>query len=87
MLFPKQPVKTILLEPKRSAYVLVGYNSECRKAEVLSFHLSDQQGPLNITVAGMVGPHLEDGRQSCGAVNVTPFLEKPPVEGSLPPEN
>lgn len=86
-LFPRQPVKRILLEPNRSAYVLVGYRTECRKAEVLSFHLSNQQGALSITVAGMVGPHVVDGLQSCGAVNITPFLEKPPVEGSLPPEN
>jgi len=55
------------------------YRTECRKAEVLSFHLSNQQRALNITVAGMVGQSLVDGLQSCGSVNITPFLEKPPV--------
>jgi Protein of unknown function (DUF4232) len=86
-LFPRQPARTILLDPKRSAYLLVGYRTECRKAEALSFHLSNQQGSLKITVVGMVGPRLVEGLRSCGGVNITPFLAKPPVEGSLPPEN
>jgi hypothetical protein len=86
-LFPRQPVKTIFLEPNRSAYVLVGYRTECRKAEVLTFGLSNRQGSVNISVVGMVDPYLVDGLQSCGALNVTPFLEKPPVHGSLPPES
>jgi hypothetical protein len=86
-LFHVQPVKRILLEPNKSAYVLVGYFSECRTAEVLSFHISDQKGALNITLAGMVAPQLADGSQICGTVNITPYLEKPPVGGDLPPEN
>ena len=76
-LFPRQPVRAILLERNRSAYILVGYRTECRKADVLTFHLSTLQGSLNIAIVGMVAPHLEAGLQSCGAVNITPFLEKP----------
>jgi hypothetical protein len=86
-LFPKQPLKTIFLETNKSAYVLVGYRTECMKADLPTFHLSTRQGSLNIAVAGWSPPIWKDGLQSCLAVNITPFLEKPPVEGSLPPEN
>ncbi|MGA3332830.1 MAG: DUF4232 domain-containing protein [Terracidiphilus sp.] len=86
-LFHVQSVKRILLEPNKSAYVVVGYLSECRNAETLSVHISDQKGALNITLAGMAAPSMADGVQICGTVNITPYLEKPPVGGDLPPEN
>jgi len=79
-LFPSQPVKEILLESKKSAYLLVGYNinhgaGPCRNPIAFSLHLSGQREPLRGGLAGML--------RSCGGVVITPFLEKPPREGYM----
>jgi len=74
-LFGPQPVAKITLTPNGSAYVVLGYLTECRSAATLRFQLSDQHAGLRIAIAG-VG--------SCGELNVTPFLAKPPVDGFLP---
>jgi hypothetical protein len=85
-LFPIQPVKEILLEPKGSAYVLVAYdinNGEhgeipCRTAFALSLRLPGQRKPLSGIVIGD-----RYGMPSCGPIDISPFLGKPPVGGSM----
>jgi hypothetical protein len=91
-LFSSQPVKDVVLEPWRSAYVVLGYNindgaGTCTEADpkfgpttsystmALDLRLPNQSEPLRI-----VFPLW----RSCGAIGVTPFLEKPPVDGLLP---
>jgi hypothetical protein len=84
-LFGKQPIAEISLEPKRSAYVVLGYNindrngqlqcSEPHAALTLKLYLSNQREPLSTRI---VVPRI------CGGVDITPFLAKPPEHGSLP---
>lgn len=79
-LFRRQPVEEIPLGPGGLAYVVVGYdingpNGKCRKPITLRLHLGWQRKSLAIRAAML---------RSCGAVDITPFLGKPPVEGFLP---
>jgi Protein of unknown function (DUF4232) len=81
-LFSSQPVKDVVLEPMKSAYLVLGFNIDegagtCTEAAAmaLDFRLLDQNEPLRI-----VFPEW----RTCGAINVTPFLGKPPVDGALP---
>jgi hypothetical protein len=91
-LFSSQPVKDVVLEPWRSAYVVLGYNindgaGTCTEADpkfgpatsystiALDLRLPNQNEPLRIVLPLW---------RSCGAIDVTPFLEKPPVDGFLP---
>ena len=86
-LFRSQPVKKIVLEPNKSAYVVLGYNVNegghgeisCRYAVTLILHLPDQRVPLKVGVS-----QGRNQMRSCGPVVVTPFLEKPPSDGLLP---
>lgn len=81
-LFPAQPAKEITLQPKGSAYVVVGYdvnNGEhgeipCRTAVTLSLQLPDQLAPLRGSVAGI---------RSCGRIDITPFLAKLAIDGHV----
>jgi hypothetical protein len=85
-LFSRQPVKDVVLEPMGSAYLVLGYNSNdgagtCTEADpkfgprasyatmALDLRLPKQNDPLRI-----VFPEW----RSCGAIDVTPFLDKPP---------
>jgi hypothetical protein len=85
-LFPSQPVREILLQPKGSAYVLVGYNINngehgqipCRVAVALSLRLPGQRDALR---AGVV--EGRDGMRSCGPVDITAFVGRLPVEGHV----
>jgi hypothetical protein len=70
-LFPSQSVEELLLEPARSAYVLVGYLTQCRRAAVPGFRLSDRRETLRISIAGL----------SCGPIDVTSFLGNPAPVG------
>lgn len=86
-LFRSQPVGRIVLEPNKSAYVVLGYNINdgengeipCRYAVALSLYLPNESKPLELDVR-----QGRDKMRSCGPIVVTPFLEKPPVNGFLP---
>jgi hypothetical protein len=83
-LFASQPVRRIVLKPNQSAYLVIAYNindgvGECREAATLGFHLRDQREPLNVNVV-----QGRDEMRSCGGLDITPFLAKPPVDGFLP---
>jgi hypothetical protein len=91
-LFHPQPVNRIVLEPKRSAYLVLGFddndgNGTCTEADpkflprfeysamTLSLFLKDQhRSPLKVRF---------DEWRSCGVIDITPFLEQHPVDGSL----
>jgi hypothetical protein len=85
-LFDKQPVADIPLEPKKSAYVVVGYNTndgngqlQCTKADpnntiMFNLYLPQQSEPLKLKVFW---------QRSCGELQITPFLAKPPAGGAL----
>lgn len=88
-LFSSQPIKDVVLEPTKSAYLVLGYNindgaGACIEADppfgpqdsvALDLRLPDQNEPLRI-----VFPMW----RSCGAIDITPFLGKPPADGVLP---
>lgn len=74
-LFRRQPVGEVLLEPGGSAYVVLGHPTECRNTVTLALRLSDRRNSLRIGVIGL---------QSCSFLNVTPYLARPPADGSLP---
>jgi hypothetical protein len=92
-LFPSQPANNILLEPKRTAYVFLGYDindgvGPCTKTDPKS-------GPGMSYSAMTLRLYLPDQRQSplriglpawriCGTINVTPILGRHAVDGSLP---
>ena len=83
-LFDKQPVQRVLLNPNETAYLILGYNindgaGTCRDTATVSLGLPDKAGTLKVDVTqnGQAMP-------SCGGINVTAFLSKPPVEGVLP---
>jgi hypothetical protein len=83
-LFGSQAVKGILVKPNRSAYLLIGYNindgaGPCRRAVTLRLLITGEREPLKISVV-----QGRDAMRSCGAVDITPFLEEPPVNGFLP---
>jgi hypothetical protein len=80
-LFGSQPVKEILLKPNMSAYLLIGYNindgaGPCRKAFTLTLRITDGRVPLRTSVV-----RGRNAMRSCGAVDITPFLEKPRGDG------
>ena len=85
-LFSGQPVDEIRLEPKAIAYVVLGYDINdgahgeiaCRTAVAFSLRLQAWNEHLRFR------PQDRDGMRSCGPVNITPFLAKPPVDGDLP---
>jgi len=89
-LFSSQPVADVVLEPMGSAYVVLGYNindgaGTCTEAGpkfgpsystmALDLHLPNQNEPLRIVLPAW---------RSCGVIDITPFLGKPPVDGFLP---
>lgn len=91
-LFGPQPQAEVILQPKQPAYLVLGFNTNdgngaCTKADpsrgpqfqssgvTLRLYLSGQRKqPLQI--------RLKNWR-SCGAVDLTPVLAKPPKGGSL----
>lgn len=81
------PTTTLADKSNRSlnpAYVAVAYDindgaGNCREAATLAIHLRDQREPLNVNVV-----QGGDKMRSCGGLDITPFLAKPPVEGILP---
>jgi hypothetical protein len=91
-LFSRQPVEDVVLEPMGSAYVVLGYNindeaGTCTEADprfgpttsystmALDLRLPNQNEPLRIVLPLW---------RSCGTIDITPFLAKPPVDGVLP---
>jgi hypothetical protein len=91
-LFSSQPVKDVVLEPMKSAYLVLGYNindggGTCTEADpkfgprasystmALDLRLPNQNEPLRIVFPVW---------RSCGAIDITPFLGKPPANGFLP---
>ncbi len=80
-LFQPQPVTEVLLLPRRSAYVVVGYSindgaGTCIEPAWLDFFLSGDLHPLRARLSGIY--------RFCGEVTITPFLPKPPIDGFLP---
>lgn len=86
-LFRSQPVRKTILQPSKSAYVVLGYNIDdgehgeipCRFAAALRMYLPKQREPLKFEVS-----RGRDKMRSCGPVVVTSFLERPPADGFLP---
>jgi hypothetical protein len=83
-LFDKQPVQRVLLKPNETAYLVLGYDIDdgagpCRDTATVSLGLPNKAGTLKIDITqnGQAMP-------SCGKIDVTPFLRKPPVDGVLP---
>jgi hypothetical protein len=89
-LFSSQPIKDVVLEPMKSAYLVLGYNindgaGPCTEADpkfgpsystmALDLRLPNQNEPLRMVLPAW---------RSCGAIDITPFLGKPPVDGFLP---
>jgi hypothetical protein len=69
--FPKGPVREVLLEPNESAYLLVGFDvndgvGPCRNADRLSLRIAGQR-ELRINT---------DGFRTCGGVDITPFIAR-----------
>jgi hypothetical protein len=83
-LFPVLPAREIILQPKGSAFVLVGYdinNGEhgeipCRNAVTLSLQLPGQRALIRGSVEG-------PGIRSCGPVDITPFLGNLAIDGHV----
>ncbi len=80
-LFRVQPVTDIVVEPNSSAYVVVGFDIEdgagpCRNAARLNLYLPNNRSPLRFSVI-----QGRDRMRSCGQVDITPFLGKPPANG------
>jgi hypothetical protein len=82
-LFDKQPVQRVLLKPNETAYLVLGYDiddgtANCKYALTIGLRLAKDAAPLKVDVA-------QAGRamRSCGRIDVTPFLNKPPVDGVL----
>jgi hypothetical protein len=80
-LFPKLPMKTVLLAPNKSAYLLMGYRAECRSQKPLRFRIAGRDARLSLSIIGMLGPNSGNDLQGCSRFNLSPFLEKPPVNG------
>ena len=83
-LFDVQPVERVLLKPNDTAYVVLGYNindgvGTCSDALTISLALPNKAGTLKIDVT-----QSGQAMRSCGKINVTPFLSRPPVDGFLP---
>ena len=83
-LFDSQPVERVLLKPNGTAYLVLGYDTEdgagiCRDALTIGLGLPNEAATLKIDVASN-----GQAMRSCGRIDVTPFLRKPPVDGFLP---
>jgi len=83
-LFDMQPVDKIMLKPNTSAWVVLGYEindggGTCRDAATVSLRLQNEVAALRIDMVRHGG-----AMRSCGKIDVTPFLSKPPVDGFLP---
>lgn len=83
-LFQPQPATEVLLLPRRSAYLVVGYNindgaGTCIEPARLDLFLSRDVHPLRARLSGI--------SRFCGGVVITPFLPKPPADGFLPNED
>ena len=83
-LFDKQPVQRVLLKPNETGYLVLGYNindgiGTCRDALTVNLRLPKDAAALKIDVT-----QNRQAMRSCGKINVTPFLSKPPVDGVLP---
>lgn len=94
-LFPRQSVTEILLEPKRSAYVVLGFNINDGNGSLRCTEADPNYGPRFQYSDMMLNLYLPDPRQSplkinvgtwrsCGVIDITPFLKQPPVDSSLP---
>jgi len=79
-LFPVLPVEAVVLQPRQSAYLVVGYKAMsgdegCREAATFSMRLTKNGKPIRIHLSGL---------RPCGVVDVTPFLAKLPPNGVFP---
>jgi hypothetical protein len=92
-LFPRQSVTEIFLEPKRSAYVVLGFNvnggnggcTEADRSTAPDFKYSDMTVNLYLPDQHQSSLKINFGPwRSCGVIDITPFLKQPPVESSLP---
>ena len=92
-LFPRQPIEEILLEPKRSAYVVLGYNindgnGKCTEDDPKFLPRSHYSVmTLSLFLPGQHQSPMKisfDEWRNCGAIDVTPFLKQPPVDSALP---
>jgi hypothetical protein len=83
-LFDVQPVERVLLKPNGTGYLVLGYDIDdgtgiCRVAVTIGIRLPNEAGTLKIDVTSN-----GQAMRSCGRIDVTPFLSKPPVDGFLP---
>ena len=76
-LFPVLPVETVVLQPRKSAYIVVEYtavagDAGCKDAATVSLRLTKDGKPVRIHLSGL---------RTCGVVDVTPLLPKLPPDG------